>query len=82
MRQFWMLGVLVMVLALTAGSAQAENYVDWSAYIDHSAPKTPPTASTSTQSKAKSRTTRVTRQKKVAKAKVKARAKSKNARRK
>lgn len=72
MRQPWsFLGALVIVLALVAPA----HAVDWSAYIDHSAPA----KTQNVQAPAKSSRAKVSKRshKKVAKAKVKARAKTK-----
>lgn len=76
MRHSWLkfpglLGAFVLVLALAAPA----HAVDWSAYIDHSAPA----RATSTQAPAKASRTKVAKRgnKKVAKAKAKSKSKVK-----
>jgi hypothetical protein len=73
MRQF--LGVFVVVLALVVPvTARAEQHVDWSQYIDTSAPAKAPT--TQQQQPRPARATKATRpSKKIAKARGKARPK-------
>lgn len=73
-----MFGAVVIMLALVAAPASAD--VDWSAYIDHSAPaRATPTKAPAKAPRAK---TAKRSSKKIAKAKVKARSKAKKTRRK
>jgi hypothetical protein len=77
MRHLWtLIAMTVLTVTLSAGDAQAGS-VDWSQYIDHSAPTRPATAKQSTAQPAKaSRAKRVAVTKAKPKAgKVKARAK-------